>query len=414
MQSILPSPQRPAPHVIWITGAGRSGTHLTGMLADGHPQVTAFPVELRIAEAWGRLCAEASPDGIRIPEALADRYLVSRYLLRPEVGPRLPCDPDAFSRSTTGDLVTLADYLQRLARRLDPGVGRTFLFHCPGCQLGPLLDRGSQTDARVQVVLMLRHPVQNYLAWVEHSLQKGLGYTPADRVRRDLGLHSILHQAMFRVLRAFAAARVWQEDARVTVTRLEDFTGNEEARRRLWQALSIPFDPVLETTSRGGRVSEAHSGKWRRTEVQPVTFDLYDPVLAAEEARVLESCEPLFRAFYPDALEGVRVSGRGTSEDLLRERERRCYRENLEARAKRRQRMADAWGKVPPGWKGRIQWPARALYTAFADGPLYPELHLLRHRGGVRGALRGLEDLPLLLGIEPSGRDPGTVAGDGV
>jgi hypothetical protein len=383
------------------------------MLADGHPQVIAFPVELRIVEAWSRLCAEASPDGSRIPEALADRYLISRYLLRPEVGPRLPCDPGAFSRSTTGDLVTLAGYLERLGRRLSSGEERTFLFHCPGCQLGILSGRGSEADARIQVVIMLRHPVQNYLAWVAHSLQKGRGYAPADRVRPDLGLHSILHQAMFRVLRAYAAAHTWQEDDRVVVVRLEDFTGSVEARRRLWQALSIPFDPVLETTSRGGRASEAHSGKWRRTRVQPVTFDLYAPMLTAEEARVLESCEPLFRAFYPDALNGVQVAEQGASGDLLRERERQCYRENLEALAKRRERMTDAWRKVPSGWKGLIQWPARALYTTIADGPLYPELHLLRHRGDIRSALRGLETIPRLLGIDPPAHDPGSAAGGG-
>jgi len=383
------------------------------MLADGHPQVSAFPVELRIVEAWSRLCAEASPDGSRIPEALADQYLISRYLLRSEVGPRLPCDLDTFLRSATGGLVTLTDYLERLGQRLDPEASRTFLFHCPGCQLGTLLGGGPEADARVQVVLMLRHPVQNYLAWVEHSLQKGRGYASADRVRPDLGLHSILHQAMFRVLRAYAAARIWQGDDRVTVIRLEDFTGSVEARRCLWQALSIPFDPVLETTSRGGRASEAHSGKWRRTEVQPVTFDLYEPMLTAEEARVFEPCEPLFRAFYPDALKTVRVSEQRASEDLLRERERRCYRENLEALAKRRERMANGWRKLPSDWNGLVRWPGRALYTSLVDGPLYPELHLLRHRRHVRGALRGLERVPRLLGLDLAGSDPGPVAGGG-
>ncbi len=399
------------PRVIWITGAGRCGTHLTGMLADGHPAVTAFPVELPIMEAWSRLCAEASPDGSRLPEAFVDRYLAARTLSRRGVKERLPCDLEAWSRSGSGGLVTPVEYLEGLRRRLDPGGNRDLVFHCPGCQLGTLLGRSSEAGDRVRVVLMLRHPIQNYLAWVDHSLQKGRGYAPPEGTRHELGLHSVLHTALFRVLRAFRAAQRWREDERVAVIRLEDFTGSVEARRRLWQWLGIPFDPILETTSRGGRASEAHSGKWKRTEVQAVTTDLYVPVLAAEEATALESCEPLFRDLYPDAFEGLQIHPRNASEDLLRERERRCLRENLEALAKRRERMASELRSAPRTWKGRVQWPARALYTALSDGPLYPALHLFRHRRAVRGALRGIEDIPRLLGVERLSRGSASAAG---
>lgn len=63
-----------ASHVVWITGAGRCGMHLTGMPADGLQGGKAFSVELRIVETWSRLCAEASSDEPLCPELNPPRH----------------------------------------------------------------------------------------------------------------------------------------------------------------------------------------------------------------------------------------------------------------------------------------------------------------------------------------------------
>jgi len=386
--------------IIWITGAGRSGTHMAGMLADGHPEVNAFPVEFPMVRDWLRLLVGASMDNQALPGRFVDERVASHYLVRPEIGRAVSYPIWQFIEQGDPNPVRLTEYLDTVNRRLFGHGDRAFLFHSPGCQIDMLAGTGAgPLGDRVRVLLLLRHPVQNYLAWVEHLLQKGRGYRPPDKVRSHPGLPTILHLALSRVLRAFQAAGRWKNDSRVVVTRLEDFTVSPEERQRVWRRLGLSVHPCLESLSRHGKAAEAHSGKWRKTTIQPVAMDLYDPVLTAEEARVFETCAEWFRPFYPDPLASIHVPPRPIPEDLLRERERKCLTRNLEADRKRRERLTSLLREPPRDLKEAVQWPARALYTLLADGLFYPRIHLARHRRSVRNAVDGLEMVPSLLDL---------------
>jgi len=385
-----------SPRNIWITGAGRCGTHLLGMLADGHPDVNSFPLELNIVVEWGKLAASVSADGLRLPFALVDRHVGSLY----PSGTTLEGSPGDMNPRAQGGgpavRVTLHEYLRSFSR-MRFGNERHFLFHSPGCQLATFLgDVRGAGEARV--VLLLRNPVQNYLAWVEHYLQKGGGYRTRGRFGRDTGLESVLQTALFRVLTAFEAARQWKDDARVLVSRLESFTASKEERERVWDFVGIEPSPVLEATSRGGEQAEAHSGKWRDAAIRPVTDDLYDPLLSEAEARVFERCGNLFELFYEGPLRNVRVF-EGDAGVLLGQRERLCLGNNLEALAKRRERLSLLFRTPPGGVPGTIKWPARIFYTMIADGIAYPHAHMLRNRKARSRALHGLAEIPELAGI---------------
>ncbi len=395
---IMP-PDREKTRIIWITGAGRCGTHMAGMLADGHPEVNAFPVEFPVVRDWLRLLAGASTDHPALPGRFVDAHMASHYLVRPEIGRTVSYSIRRFIEQGDPNPVRLTEYLDTVNRRLFGHGDRAFLFHSPGCQIDMMAGTGAgPLGDRVRVLLLLRHPVQNYLAWVEHLLQKGRGYRPADKVRSHPALPTVLHLALSRVLRAFQAADRWKNDPRVVVTRLEDFTDSREERQRVWERLGLSVHPCLESLSRDGKAAEAHSGKWRKTTIQPVAMDLYDPVLTSEEAQVFETCAEWFRPFYADPIASIHVPSRPTPEDLLRERERECLTRNLEAEEKRRERLTSLLREPPRDLKEAVQWPVRALYTLLADGVFYPRIHLARHRRSVRNAVDDLEIVSTLLG----------------
>ena len=124
----------PNEKVIWITGAGRSGTHLVGMLADGHPEVNAFPLELRIVEDWPQLVAFAATGGQRLPGVVLDRYMLSRYASADKKDDRLKRVSLEDRTDRRGRTFGLRDYLLDFNQRSYGSPGRHFLFHSPGCQ----------------------------------------------------------------------------------------------------------------------------------------------------------------------------------------------------------------------------------------------------------------------------------------
>lgn len=71
--------------ITWITGAPRCGTHLVGMLADGHPQIYSFPVELGLVKEWNKLLSLASPDGQHLTGYILDKFMLSKYLRKNEI-----------------------------------------------------------------------------------------------------------------------------------------------------------------------------------------------------------------------------------------------------------------------------------------------------------------------------------------
>jgi hypothetical protein len=383
--------------VIWITGAGRSGTHLLGMLADGHPEVNVFPLELRIVQDWPELVTIAGTGSQRLPGAVLDRYMVSRYLPAAEWRDRFPGTARNGEPDPSGGTFGLQDYLLSLNRRLYGEGERHFLFHCPGCQVSTFLGPDPSTTGG-RVVLMLRHPLQNYLAWTNHYLQKGGGYCRQDQVRADIGLSSVLHLSLFRVLKAFAVAAAFSGSPGVLTCRLEDFSASPVERRRVWDFLGISHHPALEHTTRQGREQDAHSGLWKVSHIKRVTEDLYDPVLTEAEFSAFQRCEPLFSGFYPRALSSAKVVPGEKARDLLYQRERTCLQSNLHALRKRRERVLALLRERPQDLKGFLRWPLRTLYRMVADGPLYPMPYLLRSASGYRRALTGLEGVPDLIG----------------
>jgi hypothetical protein len=371
------------------------------MLADGHPHVNSFPMELDIVREWEGLIASLSNDRKTLPGRLVDRHILSHYLNRPEISAFFESALKGFEDLGTDRPLTLKEYLISLNRRLFRNDNH-FLFHSPGCQLETYFHESNETpDRPAKVLLLLRHPIQNYLAWVEHFLQKGQGYRPRNRNWSAPGLESVLHLALYRVLKAFRTAKLWQRDQRVLVSCLESFTARSEERQRIWKSLEIETHPALETTSRGGETEEAHSGKLHDTGVKPVTTDSYDPLLLKAEISVFERCASLFSPFYGDPMENVRAFS-GDKKALLKIREKSCLRTNLEALKKRRERLSSILKKKPTNPREILNWSARTAYTLASDGLLYPYVHTFRNRKGVTSASRNLSQIPHLAGIDDS------------
>lgn len=369
---------------LWITGAGRSGTHLMGMLLDGHPQTNVFPREFRLPEQWLALSSLGPVDAnLRLPAGLVDAAL--RHFYRLGEG-----DWQA------AQWVSLKETLAEVHRRgFSTIAGRMFAFHSPGSQVGFFLE---QLGEQARVVISLRHPVQNYLALLAHVLQKGEGYQPQEKLHRNVNLTSMLHLNLFRVFAAFQAASRWQNDARVLVTRLEDFTTRPEERQRVWSFLGIAPDSSLEQTTRGGLASDARSGQWESSQIQPVKTDAYRDPLTETEVRALAAGAAWWSPYYPDALQGIHTRPDSEAVDVFYQREANYLLNDRHALERREARLAEVFGEPRRWLAGFVRRPGRALRTLYRERLAYPQALLKPRRQRLAKLQAGLDHVAVLVG----------------
>lgn len=380
-----------AQQTLWITGAGRSGTHLIGMLLDGHPQVNVFPREFRLAHQWLDLCGLGTAgDGLALPAGRVDALLQRHYQIRAGSWP-------------AGEAVTFGQTLEEVQRRhYSDSLHRMFAFHSPGSQLDFFF---SQLREGARVIITLRHPIQNYLALLAHVLQKGEGYRPAEKLQPEIGLTSMLHLNLFRVFSAFQAACRWASDERVLVTRLEDFTAQIEERQRVWEFLGLAADPILERTTRGGEPSDARSGQWQSSEIVPVSQDAYQEPLTETERRAFESTASWWSPFYPDALIGLIVRPDAEAAEVFYQREANCLLQDRHAQKHREERVAAVFGQPPQWLSGLLRHPRRAIKTFFRERLAYPDALMWPRRGQLKRLQHNLEEVPALVGAVDGGSD---------
>lgn len=389
-----------ASNTIWITGAGRSGTNLVGMLMDGHPEADVFPYELRIVTTWLKASIWASQGGGQtLPGALLDHSLLAWRLHKARFA-KMGVDSSRLAL-TEGQAFDFFGYIDRVRTVTFPEPKKTFVFRAPGSQLDFYLQKAKQSHVRnAQALLMLRHPVQNYLALISHDLQKGLGYQSQLHTRPRLGLHNFLHLSLLRVLRAFEAAKQFTADKRVTISKLETFSAEQEERQRVWRQLNIPLVEGLEELTRVGEPGLSSSGKWRTTQLQPVKADEYEPRLTRSEFEVFKKCEFLFEPYYPKALTDCKVFEGREADKLLYQREVDFLLADRNALDKRKDRIRSMYA-LPRSVSDLLAWPLRAGRILRDDVLFYPQARIKRMNDGYRNLLKGLAEIPEIYGILP-------------
>lgn len=285
-------------------------------------------------------------------------------------------------------------YLKTFNQRLGKPSNQ-LLFHAPGCQVDTFLNSDPHSDCG-KVVIMLRDPVQHYMACVSQCLQFGAGYHLQDRVQPDIGLYSILHISLFGVLNAFSVAMRFCQDDRVLVSKLEDFTASSQERKRVWDFLKISEHPALESTTRAGHSKNAGSGIWNGSQIKQVTTDLYASRLTEDEFHCLKQCEYLFQEFYTGALLSVEVIPNEKGQALLYDREINCLKTNRNAIRRRKQRIQSLFKDKPANITAAIKWPARVLYRTAVDILLYPQFRMMSNKNSRATAFRELLNIPNL------------------
>ena len=379
--------------VIWVTGAGRSGTNLIGMMADSHPHLNVFPYELRMIAHWLEASEWASQDGGRsLPGALLDELLIYPHLNKQRFK-KLGITESQFA-SSRKRTYTFFEYIHRLNSIIYLKPENTFLFRAPGSQIDVFLNKAREDGVEnAHVLLILRQPVQNYLSLLNHDLQKGLGYRNETVTRPSLGLNSILHVSLLRILRAFQAANQFRSDPRVKITNLETFSAEKDERQSVWQELGIPFTETLEELTRVGAFEFSNSGKWKTTEIQTVTTSDYPQRLCRSEYYIFEKYKYLFDPFYSKVLDDVDIVNDDFADKLLIERELESLTTNQYAKDKRKERM-DSIYEWPKSFGQLLGWPARAFRGVWDDVLFYPRARISRMNQTHKGLLDGLIELP--------------------
>jgi hypothetical protein len=301
--------------ITWLTGAGRCGTHLVANLLDGSEGVFVFPDEFRATEIWGAACAFTGVrNAIKLPVAALE--LGSSYPLR--------------LRQYSAARLTLAGYMAGLARQAGADSARALVFHWPGCRLAAYLRLNVDDHLPLRVVILLRHPVQNYLAWINHRFQSGrpLMYSN-DRV-------SIFHESMGYVVNAFNTADEYKDHPDVLVTRLEEFTTSFDERARVYEFCGVDPAKIEETTTQSGKRVQARSGIHTGSGIQPVTESDYPPLLIPQEYEALELFAARFEHFYPGWSAHLEVVSPRSARQALKQRHLQSWHANRMLRWRRR------------------------------------------------------------------------------
>lgn len=388
------------PKTIWVTGAGRSGTNLVGMMVDGHPDVNVFPYELRIIAHWLEASSWASREGGQVlPGSLLDEMLIKPHLNKARFE-KLGIRASDFSSTKRLDY-SFFGYIERLNKVIFPEPAKTFLYRAPGSQVDFFLKKAQDEHREhVHVLLILRHPVQNYLSLLSHDLQKGLGYLNETIVQPRLGLHTIMHANLLRVLNAFQAAKRWASDKRVTITTLEKITADSEERKRIWAELGFALRDTLQELTRVGERSFSSSGKWRTTEIQPVESNVYTLRLSQPERLAFEKTRHLFEPYYDDSLAKVDFVEDERLGELLMQREVDSLKNNQNALDKRNERIRSV-SALPRSLHGWSSWPSRVVSTLRDDVMFYPQARIRRMNAGHKDLSKGLAEIPELFGMVP-------------
>jgi hypothetical protein len=324
---------------------------------------------------------------------LLDYLLIKRYKAK------FP-DSNIYNRSEDANRrYDMVSYIESLNKRLFENEENSFLFHSPGAQIDTFL-AAIKPPHSAKVVLMLRHPMQNYMSIVYHYLQKGGGYANPEILQPYLGLPSILHIAFLHLLRAFYVAARFQDDERVLCSKLEDFTSDPEERQRVWDFLEIPHHPTLEMTTRLGEAEAAYSGIWKSSNIKKVTTDLNEQPLTEKEFMLFKQYSNLFAPYYPDALSNLEVVLNNEAEEIFYNREAHCLTTNRHALEQRDKRLAAVWNDKPRGIRAMIKWPRRVLKTFKADKWYYPHVQMKRTAADYANLHDGFDVVPELVGLE--------------
>lgn len=180
------------------------------------------------------------------------------------------------------------------------------VFHCPGSEIVAF----QQMIPKGQSLMLLRHPVQQYLAWI-HALHNRVLNTQSYRFERQ-DERTIFHEALTRVVHSF-----YQAPNATHTWKLEAFTSTSAKRQQLTRSILPMVDQPTEKIALRPRANYLD-----QTQIVPVTATGYIDELAPFELEALEVHDSQFKRYYPNWRESVGISSLPTA-SILNERSHR-------------------------------------------------------------------------------------------